>query len=74
MARKPKNGSAVSSTYLDLGLVHIDGLKQLVNVRWRKNAHWLTKLLTMILESPVPAAGPLGALALPVALVALVLF
>ena len=51
---------ASSSTYLDLDLAHIGRLEKLERVvRWR-NVGIFTKLLTMILESPLPAAGPLG--------------
>lgn len=63
-----------SLTYLDLLLVHIGGLKMLVCNRELWASGVLTKLLTMILESPLPPAGPFGTAALVGPLAALVFF
>lgn len=70
----PRRGLASGSTYLNLDLVHIGRLEKLERVVQRKNVGVFTKLLTMILESPLPAAGPLGAVALVACLVPFAVF
>lgn len=57
--KSPRRVASVS-TYLDLDLVHIGGLEKSGLTSWRARTGLLTKLLTMIFESPLPAAGPLG--------------
>ena len=66
--------SASCETYLDLLLVHVRGLETLACVEGSQGCAYRTKLLTIIFESPVPAAGPLGTVALVLVFPVLVFF
>ena len=70
----PRRGVASGLTYLNLDFVHIGRLWKLERIIQRRKVCAFTKLLTMILESPLPAAGPLGAVALVACLAPFVFF